>query len=254
MATREAELFKDKIEVTLDGRQIFYLFFGGAVIACLVFILGVTVGRRVEARQTTARAAGAVHDPLAALDELDAESSRGELAFPAALRGEPGSPLAAVDQRIASGKPVDGKPVVKPAEVAPAEVKPAAAHDDEAPDAEAATEAAAAEAARKAAADKLAADKLAADKAAAEKAARPKSNGKYTLQLSSFQAKPEAEAYLEKMKQLGLAPYMVEAQVEGKGTWYRIRIGDYASDTEAMAAKVEFEAKNKIIAYVTRLK
>ena len=46
----DTELFKDKIEVSLDNRQVFYLFFGGAVIASLVFILGVMVGKRVEAR------------------------------------------------------------------------------------------------------------------------------------------------------------------------------------------------------------
>jgi hypothetical protein len=45
--SREAELYKDKIEVSLDGRQIFYLFFGGSVIVGLVFVLGVMVGRRV---------------------------------------------------------------------------------------------------------------------------------------------------------------------------------------------------------------
>ena len=50
MPSREPELYKDKIEVSLDGRQIFYLFFGGAVIVGLVFVLGVLVGRRVEAR------------------------------------------------------------------------------------------------------------------------------------------------------------------------------------------------------------
>ena len=48
MPSREPELYKDKIEVSLDGRQIFYLFFGGAVIVGLVFVLGVMVGRRVE--------------------------------------------------------------------------------------------------------------------------------------------------------------------------------------------------------------
>ena len=55
--TSEPELYKDKIEVSLDGRQIFYLFFGGAVVACLVFVLGVMVGRRLEARSHVDRAA-----------------------------------------------------------------------------------------------------------------------------------------------------------------------------------------------------
>jgi hypothetical protein len=49
MASREPDLYKDKIEVNLDGRQIFYLFFGGSVIVGMVFVLGVMVGRRVEA-------------------------------------------------------------------------------------------------------------------------------------------------------------------------------------------------------------
>src|SRR5688500_15644551 len=99
MAPRDAELFKDKVEITLDGRQIFYLFFGGAVITCLVFILGVTVGRRVEARSAPPPVPAAVDDPLAALDKLDAEAGAGELAFPAALRGSDGE-LGAVDARL----------------------------------------------------------------------------------------------------------------------------------------------------------
>src|ERR1043166_3686160 len=69
--TRESVLYKDKIEVSLDGRQIFYLFFGGAVIVGLVFVLGVMVGRRVEARAHVDPAhTQTAADPLAALDRL----------------------------------------------------------------------------------------------------------------------------------------------------------------------------------------
>src|SRR5262245_43638413 len=85
MPSREPELYKDKIEVSLDGRQIFYLFFGGAVIVGLVFVLGVLVGRRVEARGHLDRAeTPAETDPLAALDRLE-RSDR--LSFHGALRG-----------------------------------------------------------------------------------------------------------------------------------------------------------------------
>src|SRR5439155_16795974 len=86
---RETELYKDKIEVSLDGRQIFYLFFGGAVIVGLVFMLGVMVGRRVEARGHVERAHDeAAIDPLAALDRLEGGTG---LTFQGALRagGEP---------------------------------------------------------------------------------------------------------------------------------------------------------------------
>src|ERR1700754_2020972 len=97
MSTREAELYKDKIEVSLDGRQIFYLFFGGSVIVGLVFVLGVMVGRRVEARGHVERAqTQAAVDPLAALDHLEAG---GGLSFQGSLRGGD-APASDVEKQI----------------------------------------------------------------------------------------------------------------------------------------------------------
>src|SRR5512139_1513483 len=82
--SREADLYKDKIEVSLDGRQIFYLFFGGAVITGLVFVLGVMVGRRIEARGHADLDRAAAADPLAALDRLEGP---GSLSFKGTLTG-----------------------------------------------------------------------------------------------------------------------------------------------------------------------
>src|SRR5438067_144552 len=95
---REHELYKDKIEVSLYGRQIFYLFFGGAVIVGLVFVLGVMVGRRVEARGHVERAhVEAAVDPLAALDRLEGGSG---LSFQGSLRGAEPAP-SDVEKKIA---------------------------------------------------------------------------------------------------------------------------------------------------------
>jgi hypothetical protein len=47
---RDLQHWKDKVELSLDGRQLFFLFFGGAIGACLLFALGVMTGRRIEAR------------------------------------------------------------------------------------------------------------------------------------------------------------------------------------------------------------
>ena len=66
---RDLDRWKDKVELSLDGRQIFFLFFGSAVAACLVFVLGVLVGKRLEARALALQPAP-VEDPLAALDQL----------------------------------------------------------------------------------------------------------------------------------------------------------------------------------------
>src|SRR4051812_8376220 len=130
MPSRESELYKDKIEVSLDGRQIFYLFFGGAVIVGLVFVLGVMVGRRVEARAHIDHAPTSANvDPLAALDRLEGSAapsgpnlvgSSPPLTFPTALaaKGIPDAPP--VDQKVE--KIADAKkaePEAKKPEAAP---------------------------------------------------------------------------------------------------------------------------------------
>lgn len=53
----------------LDGRQIFFLFVGSALAACLIFALGVTVGRRIE-QHAAAQKKTDPADPLAVLDEI----------------------------------------------------------------------------------------------------------------------------------------------------------------------------------------
>ena len=54
----------------LDGRQIFFLFIGSALCACLIFAAGVLCGRRVERRAVAAAQTAPVSDPLAMLDEI----------------------------------------------------------------------------------------------------------------------------------------------------------------------------------------
>ena len=275
----ESDLYRDKIEVSLDGRQIFYLFFGGAVVACLVFVLGVMVGRRLEARAHVDRAAAtsSVRDPLAALDRL--AEGKGELTFPSALGGSRGGssgPVAAVDRALAAVEPAAaGKPAAAAPGQAPAGVEPAPPTEDDAPAVNAAADKAKAEkaAAEKAAADKARAEKVAAEKAAADKAkadkarqvaadddgpasvpepaAKPK-KGRFTLQLSAFQSQAEADAFLATVKGAGYSAYVTSAEVDGK-MFFRVRLGTYGSYEEAVEAKVEFEKKIPKIAYVTKL-
>ena len=49
-ADQNVERWREKIEVKLDNRQVFFLFFGSAVVACMLFVLGVMVGKRIESR------------------------------------------------------------------------------------------------------------------------------------------------------------------------------------------------------------
>jgi DedD protein len=225
--SRESELYKDKIEVSLDGRQIFYLFFGGAVIVGLVFVLGVMVGRRVEARGHVDRVkTQPAIDPLAALDRLEGGNG---LSFQGALRGAE-TPKPDVEKQIderalVHEEPTPAKPVkAEPKPEPKAEAKPE-------PKAEAKPE----------------------PKAEAKAESKPEPKPRFTLQLSSFQDRSEAEAYLTQLKANGSASaYVTEADVDGK-TFYRVRLGNYRSLDAANDAKADFEKSSKKAVSVMKL-
>jgi DedD protein len=369
MPSREPELYKDKIEVSLDGRQIFYLFFGGAGIVGLVFVLGVMVGRRVEARGHLDRAdTASASDPLAALDQLEGSD---HLAFRAALTGsaaptEVDKAISELERRRtakpepAVGATADAKPArpapkadVKEVKVdARPETKPDAGPKADKRDADAGPKADKRDADAGPKADKRDADAgpkadkrdadrkprrhddAAGDRAAANAeprhadardrpvthpdeargATRPAARGepsteartdtkpeartdtkpeartdtkpeartdakpeartdakpddkdkkpggkpnpeartRFTLQLSSFQDKAEAEAFLATIKSAGYQPYVTEAEVGGKGTFYRVRLGTYRSLEAANDARAEFEKAARKTAQVMRL-
>ena len=264
---RDSELYKDKIEVSLDGRQIFYLFFGGAVIIGLVFVLGVMVGRRVEARGHVDRArTTAAVDPLAALDRLEGGAG---LSFQDALGGE--APAASsVDKEIddvAHSRQV----------AAAAQARPAPHAVDDEPHARAEDHAAAADArpAKQAdKADKIDGKKLADKKADGKKADDDQADAKksddkksddkkadkdhdgsrkrYTLQVSSFQDKSEADALVATLKSSGYPAAISTAEIDGK-TFYRVRLGTYHSVDAANDARADFEHAIKKSASVMKL-
>lgn len=246
----DTELFKDKIEVSLDGRQIFYLFFGGAVLASLVFVLGVMVGKRVEARAhvDSLPATSAAVDPLAALDALarrPVAASEDELAFPSALAGDSGKAtlgdvaLGEVDRVLAS--------------VAARRAPVTAARPEASARASRGRADAAAQAPDRAASDNEAGDAATPSKPEGKPEQQAeKQRAKFTLQLSSFQDRAEADSFHARLGEAGYKPYMIESEVDG-GTWYRVRLGGYPTYDAAIEAKTDFEKRMQIIAYVTRL-
>jgi cell division protein FtsN len=296
MPSHDPEIYKDKIEVSLDGRQIFYLFFGGSVIAGLVFVLGVMVGRRVEARGHLDRAdTQAASDPLAALDRLersdhlsfrgaltgteatsDVEKAIGERR--AAARREPEAradkPKAdkPEDRAVAHADKPDSKPdrversekpEIKADKVDKVDSKPEAdkprterADKPDKPDKHDGERKAKKHDDGDAKADKPEKDK--ADKPVTRPDARAEvrsdeAKARFTLQLSSFQDKSEADAFLAAMRSAGFQPYVTEADVGGKGTFYRVRLGSFRSLDAANDAKAEYEKAAKKTAQVMRL-
>jgi DedD protein len=267
---RDIERWRDKIEVRLDNRQVFFLFFGSALVACMLFVLGVIVGKRLESRGRAV--SPAIEDPLALLDKV-ATSPRPVqtgVTFPQALFGSVNkvatdkharkNPLPAAGngeedsashKALALAKPGEGAvAALAPTKVAdkPARVKPAAKTEDKP------TEVVAEEKSAQPAPSKTKPSETKESKSAiiptVAAAGDSKSKGRYALQLSSFQDKSEAEAFAQKFE--SEHPYMVVSEIPGKGTWYRVRVGDYATAKDALAAKQSFEKKHSVIAYVAQ--
>lgn len=267
---RDLDRWKDKVELQLDGRQIFFLFFGSAIGACMIFVLGVVVGKRVEARSAAHQAAPAA-DPLAALDELG--STEEGLTFhstltekrppnrreapPARDEVRPEVPPSRVAEARAEGEPAV-RP--RPAEAVAAVDKPArpekparaevaekpAARPEKADKAEARADKATEKTDKADKADKAVDKADKADKAEAKK-------GHFTLQLSAFATKSEAVDFVKRLREGGYKPFMIEGQVPGKGLMYRVRLGDYTTREGALTAKGDFERKQKMVAYVAKL-
>jgi DedD protein len=225
---REHERWKDKIEVRLDNRQVFFLFFGSALVACLLFILGVLVGKRLESRGKAV--APEVEDPLALLDKV--------AATPAAEGPSPPPSLPRVPDPVTRPRPEPARPkvaapkaAVAPADEAPAEPEPAAeleAKPVKAPPAP------------RPAAHAVAPTAPPADPTKGKA-------GRFTLQLGAFPDRAEAEAFARKF---GPQPYVVPAEIAGKGLWYRVRVGDFATPQDALVAKLAFEKEHGVIALV----
>ena len=225
-ADQNVERWREKIEVKLDNRQVFFLFFGSAVVACMLFVLGVMVGKRIESRGQAD--APVLQDPLAALDRAHqpppgVAAPAPQLTFPSTL-GLGGAPKL----KGAGARTLSALPKVSPR--APAAVKVAPAP--------------------KPIAKPIPAPKPIAVAKPAPAVAPPvdpaKAKGKYTLQLTTFTTSADAESFVQKYP----GAFVIAADVPGKGMVYRVRLGNYGSYKDAVAAKDSFEKQHSMIALI----
>lgn len=273
---RDIERWRDKIEVRLDNRQVFFLFFGSALVACMLFVLGVIVGKRLESRGRAV--SPEIEDPLALLDKVATtpRTTQTGVTFPQALFGNakaagadkhgkknllPAATLAPVAPE--KPEPVRSvavletpKPALSAKPVAKAAVEAVVTKPEPKAEVKTVSESVA-EPKPAAKPAKVAEVKEPKPAPAAKPAGIPtiaagdsKGKGRFALQLSSFQDKSEAEAFAQKFE--GERPYLVVSEIPGKGTWYRVRVGDFASSKDAVAGKASFEKKHNVIAYVAQ--
>lgn len=263
---RDTHRLKEKYELSLDSRQIVTLTVASLVVVGGVFVLGVVVGKKLAAES---QALDRPADILSAADQKTEVLAQAEKSPPLTFQEEltRQTPDAEAPPRtVVALKPVELiKPEPKPAEVKAAEPKPAEAKI-EAPKAEpvpAEIEAALAAAAPadlpenpKPAAVPTRTNDAGALKEAFGKVQKPvdvpgAADGQWTLQLSAYQDRSEAERFAAGLRDKGYAPYIVEADVPGKGVWFRVRMGRFGTKDAASTYLADFKRETSIAGIVT---
>ncbi len=292
---RDAHRMKEKLDVSLDNRQIVSLLIAGIIVMGAVFVLGVVVGKKLAGNAQAA----AAPDLLSALDAnaqalQQAREADPALTFqdeltkktsPETAPSKPGTVTVAIPPPAPKPKPVE-QPA--PAEAKPAEpsdaTEPAASptDDDYAPAATAQKPSepkaaepkpAAPKAEPKPAETKVADSKPASVPGKVETAPTPTRTapqgglkdaiaratqrpteavpgGAFTLQISAFQNRAEADRFAGKLRDKGYAPYIVAAEVPKKGTWYRVRMGSFPTKEAASRYLADFKRETQIDAFV----
>ena len=79
-------------------------------------------------------------------------------------------------------------------------------------------------------------------------------NGAFTLQLGASPNRDDAERQASRLREKGYAPYIVAAEVPGKGTWYRVRMGSFPTKDAATRYLQDFKRETQAEAFVASTK
>jgi cell division septation protein DedD len=258
---RDSHRLKEKYELSLDNRQIVSITVASLVVLGGVFMLGVVVGKKLSAetaalQQQPTDLLGQLDRKTEALENVKADAA---LTFQDELTRQQPTLIAEapivkpVEKPAEVAKPVEApKPAeVKPAEVAkPAEVVVVEPPQPEKKPAELAETPKAAEVATRTV-DAGGGLKEAFGKAQQRPPTETAADGSWTVQLSAYQDKGEADRFAAGLRDKGYAPYIVEASIPGKGTWFRVRMGRFGSKDAASRYMDDFRRETAMNAIVT---
>ena len=75
-------------------------------------------------------------------------------------------------------------------------------------------------------------------------------DGGYQIQVASFKDKPDADAFVEKLRKRGHRAFRQAAYVHGRGLWHRVRIGPFKTKFQANLYKKKFEKNERVSPFV----
>ena len=77
--------------------------------------------------------------------------------------------------------------------------------------------------------------------------AGPVSGGKFTVQVASYREKGDARELADRLTRKGYQAFVAEAEIPGKGTWYRVRVGRFGTRKEAASFGENLKRKERSI-------
>jgi len=237
---RDVEGMREKVHVSLEGRQIAALSVGALLLLSSVFALGLALGRRLS--QEPPRPA-----EVSALDAQAAEPSPQKTAQrPDAA---PLKPASAPQKTAKAADPAAQKPPADAA--APKPPEPAARPPKGKP------ETALADTKKVAIVPPPPREPLVVPPPSSQKASGPVSLtppprdlGAYTVQIGASPDRAEALRLENRARAAGYKPYSVEAHLGAKGTWYRVRVGSFPDKDRALRYRSDVERELRQAAIV----
>ena len=76
---------------------------------------------------------------------------------------------------------------------------------------------------------------------------------KYALQLGSYKSRSQAEEMQNELKKKGYQAYILEASIPEKGTWYRVKVGDYEDLEKVRQAASDLKQKEGVSVMITKV-
>lgn len=261
---RDTHRMREKYDLSLDSRQVVSLLIGGIVVLGAVFVLGVLVGKKLAGTPHADRAP----DLLTALDHksdaLERARAAPPLTFqeeltkpaapaPTAVRAPAAAPAVAATSNSQASAPPAASPAPTASTPSASKIVPAARPPPATPVVAAAEPKPApkAEPARAAHVESVATRSAPAAAQPVPKVPEATSStGAFTLQLGASPNRDDAERQASRLREKGYAPYIVTAEVPGKGTWYRVRMGSFPTKDAATRYLQDFKRETQAEAFV----
>jgi cell division septation protein DedD len=200
-------------EIQLNGKQLVFLFMAGTVVAVVIFLLGVFVGRGVRAEVGQPIAAEALPvpppdaPPVAVAPQSGAPATSGEdLSYP--------NRLATAEPARETLKPAPAAAVPPPPELPPPPAPPA----------------------REAVASKVAGE--------------PAGDG-YAIQVAALGKREEAEVIVNRLTEKGYSAYLI-APAQGAPAVYRVRVGKFKDRREADSVSARLQKEEQFKPWIVR--